>query len=56
MPGQHTEKAFETYVSEILRTKAGWAEGEKQDWDRDLALFPSEIRCLSEGHTAEALE
>src|SRR5271157_4476235 len=43
MPGQHTEKAFETYVSEILRTKAGWAEEDKTDWGRDLALFPSEI-------------
>jgi hypothetical protein len=46
MLGKHTEKAFETYVSEILRIKAGWAAGEKASWDRDLALFPSEIvRC-----------
>jgi len=43
MPGQHTEKAFETYVSEIFQTKAGWSAGEKASWDRDLALFPSEI-------------
>jgi type I restriction enzyme R subunit len=43
MPGQHSERAFETYVSEILQTKAGWSEGEKTDWDKDLALFPSEI-------------
>jgi type I restriction enzyme, R subunit len=43
MPGQHTERAFETYVSEILQTKAGWTASDKVGWDQDLALFPSEI-------------
>lgn len=43
MPGQHTEKAFETYVSEILQTKAGWTNGSKTAWNKDLALSPSEI-------------
>ena len=27
MPGQTTERAFETYVDEILLTHAGWKSG-----------------------------
>lgn len=49
MPGQYTEKAFETYVSEILHVKTGWLEGDKSGWEKDLALFSVEIvRFLKE--------
>ncbi len=40
---QTNEKAFETYLEEILFTQSGWAKGTNKDWDKDLALFPSHI-------------
>jgi len=43
MPSQTTEKAFETYVSHILQTTAGWTTGDKTHWVKELALFPPEI-------------
>ncbi len=43
MPGMHTEKAFESYVEELLRTKAGWKPGELGEWDKEHALFPARL-------------
>lgn len=43
MPGQTTEKAFETYVEEILLTKGGWKSGTNPEWDKDRALLPARI-------------
>jgi len=40
---QTTEKAFETYVEEILHEKAGWHRGEKAEWDKEHALFPAHV-------------
>ncbi len=39
---QTTEKAFESYVEQMLLTK-GWQAGSVKDWDKELALFPSQI-------------
>ncbi|HEY0075465.1 MAG TPA: type I restriction endonuclease, partial [Abditibacteriaceae bacterium] len=38
-----TEKAFESYVEEILLTKSGWQTGRVAEWDKEQALFPAYI-------------
>ncbi len=43
MPGQTTERAFETYVEEILLTKGGWKSCSNAEWDKERALFPAQI-------------
>jgi len=43
MPGQTNEKAFESYVQEILLTKSGWTEGSATEWDKERALFPAQV-------------
>jgi len=40
---QTTEKAFETYLEEILLTKGGWQPCGPEEWDVDLALFPKRV-------------
>ena len=42
MPGQTTERAFETYVEEIFLTTGGWISGSNADWDKERALFPAQ--------------
>jgi type I restriction enzyme, R subunit len=42
MPGQTTERAFETYVEEIFLTIGGWKSGSNADWDKERALFPAQ--------------
>ncbi|MDD5461506.1 MAG: hypothetical protein PHG00_07715 [Methylococcales bacterium] len=39
---QTTEKAFESYVKQMLLAK-GWQAGSVKDWDKDRALFPAQI-------------
>jgi type I restriction enzyme R subunit len=43
MPGQTTEKAFETYVEEILLSRGGWKSGSNVEWDKERALFPAQV-------------
>jgi type I restriction enzyme R subunit len=43
MPSQTTERAFETYVEEILLTRGGWKSGSVAEWDRERALFPAQV-------------
>src|SRR6266853_4408996 len=43
MATQTTERAFETYVEEILLTMGQWESGSNADWDKEQALFPSQI-------------
>jgi type I restriction enzyme R subunit len=43
MPGQTTERAFETYVEEILLTRGGWKAGSNAEWDKERALFPAQV-------------
>jgi type I restriction enzyme R subunit len=38
---QTTERAFETYVEEILLTRGGWQRGNLAEWDKERALFPA---------------
>lgn len=39
---QTTEKAFESYVEQMLLAK-GWQQGRVNDWDQERALFPEAI-------------
>ena len=39
---QTTEKAFESYVEQMLLAK-GWQAGSVKEWDKELALFPAQI-------------
>jgi type I restriction enzyme R subunit len=48
MPGQTTEKAFESYVEEILLTSGGWKSGSNADWDKERALFPGHVLAFIE--------
>src|ERR1700680_5343991 len=41
MPGQTTERAFESYVEVILHDRAGWQSGDVTQWDVERALFPA---------------
>jgi type I restriction enzyme, R subunit len=43
MSKQSNEHAFESYVEEILSTRAGWRRLDKSAWDQSRALFPSEV-------------
>ena len=40
---QTNERAFETYVEEILLTRGGWKSGSNVEWDKERALFPSQV-------------
>lgn len=40
---QTYEKAFETYVEEILLNRGGWKSGSNAEWDKDRALFPAQV-------------
>ncbi|MEI7733412.1 MAG: type I restriction endonuclease [Verrucomicrobiota bacterium] len=40
---QTTEKAFETYVEEILLSKGAWKSGTNADWDKERAIFPAQV-------------
>lgn len=43
MAAQTTEKAFETYVEEILLTTGGWKSGTNAEWDTERAVFPAQL-------------
>src|ERR1035437_6628432 len=40
---QTNERAFETYVEEILLTKGGWRPGTNAEWVKERALFPARV-------------
>ncbi len=40
---QTTERAFESYVEEILLKQGGWKSGSNSEWDKEKALFPTQI-------------
>ncbi|MBX3417875.1 MAG: type I restriction endonuclease subunit R [Pirellulaceae bacterium] len=44
---QTTEKAFETQVQEIL-VGNGWVVGNHSEWDKNLALFPTQVLAFLE--------
>ena len=50
---QTTEKAFESYVEEILLTRSGWEKGSNARWDKAIALYPEQVcRFLRETQPA----
>jgi type I restriction enzyme R subunit len=48
MSGQTIERAFETYVEEILLTDGGWKPGSNAEWDKERALFPVQVFAFIE--------
>ncbi|MBI5063560.1 MAG: hypothetical protein HZB87_08900, partial [Desulfatitalea sp.] len=42
---QTTEKAFETYVMQMLAAK-GWRQGAAAEWDQAQALFPAQVTAF----------
>jgi type I restriction enzyme R subunit len=51
---QTTERAFETYVEEILLNEGGWKPGSTAEWDKERALFPAQMFAFIE-HTQPKL-
>lgn len=43
MSTQTNERAFETYVEEILLSKSGWKSGTNAEWDKEKALYPVQV-------------
>ncbi|MBI2059385.1 MAG: DEAD/DEAH box helicase family protein [Nitrospirae bacterium] len=43
MPGQHTEKAFETAIEDFLVSGGGYSKGDKSAYDPARSLFPQEV-------------
>lgn len=43
MTAQTNERAFESYVEEILLTGSSWQQGTNAEWDVEKALFPARI-------------
>ena len=55
MSTQTSEKAFETYVEQMLLAK-GWQQDSVSEWDQERALFPlGERHDLDEGRVREIL-
>src|SRR3990172_9753534 len=42
---QTNEKAFESYVEQILLNQSGWKAGTNAEWDKERVLFP--VRVLA---------
>lgn len=42
---QTNEKAFETYVTQMLSVK-GWQQGSVTEWDKEQALFPAQVTAF----------
>lgn len=40
---QTNERAFESYVEQVLAERGGWKVGSLTEWDRERALFPAQI-------------
>ncbi len=43
MPSQTTERAFETYVEEILLTRGRRTSASNAEWDKERPLFPAQV-------------
>jgi type I restriction enzyme R subunit len=43
MPGQHTEKAFETAIENHLTTVGGYEKGDREGFDTERGLFVGEV-------------
>lgn len=43
MPAQTTESTFESHLEEILLTQSGWQRDTNAEWDKDRALFPTQV-------------
>ena len=48
MSGQTNERAFESYVEEILHDQGGWQSGTNAEWDVERALFPARVCAFLE--------
>ena len=43
MPGQHTERAFETAIEHHLTTMGGYRTGDRDTFDQERGLFPNDV-------------
>jgi type I restriction enzyme R subunit len=43
MPGQYTEKAFETAIEHHLTSAGGYAAGDREGFDLERAIFPADV-------------
>ena len=43
MPGQHTEKAFETAIEYHLTKMGGYEKGDRDAFDQERGLFPRDV-------------
>ena len=43
MPGQHTEKVFETAIEEHLIAFGGYEKGDRDSFDQGCGLFPQDV-------------
>lgn len=43
MNEQTKEKAFETYIEEVLLGQSGWRHGTNKEWEVEAAIFPAEV-------------
>lgn len=48
MSSQTKERAFETYVDELLHLQGGWQSGTNAEWDVERALFPALVCAFLE--------
>src|SRR5262245_2114571 len=56
MPGQTTERDFETYVEEILLSRGGWNRGTIVEWDKEKGLFPAQVFAFIQDTQAKLWE
>jgi len=54
MPGQHTEKAFETAIENHLLTASGYSKVDPATFDRERAIDPT-ILIPSSGNPAHGM-
>jgi type I restriction enzyme R subunit len=53
MSTQTIERAFESYVEVILLATGGWTKGSNSAWDKERALFPSQVFAFLKETQAE---
>jgi len=48
MSTQTNERAFESYVEQILHERSGWQPGSLAEWDKERAIFPARVVAFLE--------
>ncbi len=53
---QTNEKAFESYVEQILLNQSGWKAGTNAEWDKERAVFPMRVLTFLQDTQPKLLE